>query len=133
LGEFEFPDSTYSNHILIINDPAMREVNRFALSFAQGASTNSTVNNTARTIDVTYTNYTSQIDIGLQTNAEGSDVSATAVAFTNTPPIIKTNTKVENPATGDSSLPYGMITCLISLLIIAGLGLMFKEYLSKQQ
>jgi LPXTG-motif cell wall-anchored protein len=106
----------------------MREVNRFALNFTQGASTTSTVNNTARTIDVTYTNYTSQIDIGLQTNTEGSAVSATAVVFTNTPPVIKNSAKVQNPETGDSSLPYSsMVAGMISLMVLAGIGVIARR------
>lgn len=131
LGEFQFPTTTFSNHILIINDPAMHEITRFALGFTQGASTNATIDNMANTIAITYANRTATINVDLQSNLAGDDIAANDVVFVSNA-VAYADVKVENPETGDDSIPYGGLVVNALIILLALVGLMMVERRAKQ-
>jgi len=107
-GEYVFKDVPLTDHTLIIKKSDGTEIGRFDLNLDKGETTDSTVSGAS--VDITYTDQTSTIDLLLQIDPVSNDVTVEDVVFT------------ENPKTGDitEQTEYYWILPIALLALLAG-------------
>lgn len=119
-GKFGFADVSYTSHTLVVSN-ILEEVGRCTLNFTEGSETLHTVSSD-NTVDIVYTNTTSNVHITLQMNALGNDIAVSGLGFSSLAD------PVPNPRTGEGlSAIHNYILMLIATVTIAVVYLSLRK------
>lgn len=90
-GRFKFSNVPYNSHTLVVSMPDNTEIGRFALSFNRNSANSSSIDNASNTVNILHSDYTTSINLNLQTNMLNTDINIINIGFIEI---------VTNPATG---------------------------------